>query len=315
MNSEPEYRGGPGQRAAREQLRLEAQRSDLRRGSKAEREVSRIPRVRAVAAERSVPIAPHVEAPAGREPRRVPLTWVKNAVGVFLLPVAWVWTLSFIGVFRRVTVHRAFWRTEDFWFFLLGALLWGLTFCGSLYARGEPWLLRWYVWVHEYTHAIWTWLSNGRVSELKVYRDHGHILTNKPTVLVTLAPYFYPLPCVVLLTLFLLVRPFCAIEEAPPVLWGWLLPMQIFLILMGVGWSFHCTFTVWMIRRGQSDLKMHGNLFSLVLIYIVNLAVVSLFLIITAPGVEVGTFGRELFFNAKDFSDFVWALGTRLSRL
>ena len=98
-------------------------------------------------------------------------------------------------------------------------------------------------------------------------------------------------------------------------LWGWLLPMQIFLILMGIGWSFHCTFTVWMIRRGQSDLKMHGNLFSLVLIYIVNLAVVSLFLIITAPGVEVGSFGRELFFNAKDFSDFVWALGARLSKL
>ena len=66
-----------------------------------------------------------------------------------------------------------------------------------------------------------------------------------------------------------------------------------------------------MIRRGQSDLKMHGNLFSLVLIYIVNLAVLSLFLILTAPGVEFGTFARELFFNAKDFSDEAWALGLK----
>ncbi|NBV87600.1 MAG: hypothetical protein EBS01_15335, partial [Verrucomicrobia bacterium] len=95
-----------------------------------------MPRLQAVAADRGVPAAPLMDSP--REPRRVPLTWVKNAVGVFLLPVAWVWTLSFIGVFQRVTVHREFWRTEDFWFFLLGALLWGLTFCGSLYARGEP---------------------------------------------------------------------------------------------------------------------------------------------------------------------------------
>jgi hypothetical protein len=123
-----------------------------------------------------------------------------------------------------------------------------------------------------------------------------------------LAPYFYPLPCVVLLTLFLVVRPFYVIEDAPPVLWGWMLPIQIFLLLMGVCWSFHCTFTVWMIRRGQSDLKMHGNVFSLVLIYIANLVLLSLFLILTAPGVEFGTFANELLFNAKQFSNGIWAL-------
>lgn len=291
---------------------------------------SKVPRLRAAAAVGKA-IIPEVEPlnrgqgdldtlPARKrrapepEPRWffwVPLTWVKNFVGVCLLPVAWVWTVSFVGAFRHATVHQAYWRTEDFWFFVLGALLWLVTFCGSLYAKGEPWLLRWYVWVHEYTHAIWTWLSNGRVSELKVYRDHGHILTNKPTVLVTLAPYFYPLPCVVLLTLFLVVRPFYVIEDAPAVLWGWMLPIQIFLLLMGVCWSFHCTFTVWMIRRGQSDLKMHGNLFSLVLIYIANLVLLSLFLILTAPGVEFGTFANELLFNAKDFGKGVWAFGKK----
>ena len=289
---------------------------------------SKLPRLRAAAVGRAMPqeierldrgqadrdTLPDRERdePESRWSFRVPLTWVKNAVGIFLLPVAWVWTVSFVGAFRHATVHQAYWRTEDFWFFVLGAVLWLVTFSGSLYAKGEPWLLRWYVWVHEWTHAIWTWLSNGRVSELKVYRDHGHILTNKPTVLVTLAPYFYPLPCVVLLTFFLVVRPFYALEDAPAVLWGWLLPIQIFLLLMGVCWSFHCTFTVWMIRRGQSDLKMHGNLFSLVLIYIVNIALMSLFLILTAPGVEFGTFANELFFNSKDFSDEVWALGMKL---
>jgi hypothetical protein len=46
--------------------------------------------------------------------------------------------------------------------------------------------------------------------------------------------------------------------------------------------------------------------------YIVNIALMSLFLILTAPGVEFGTFANELFFNAKDFSDVVWALWTKL---
>jgi len=338
LKPEPEFRGGPGQRIAREERRAKEQSSTLspkknqqrshssenRKDPKKPDAPSKLPRLRAAAVRRA--ITPEIElldrghgdrdtlparkkeAPEPRRSFRVPLTWVKNFIGVLLLPVAWVWTVSFVGAFRHATVDQAYWRTEDFWFFVLGALLWVVTFCGSLYAKGEPWLLRWYVWVHEYTHAIWTWLSNGRVSELKVYRDHGHILTNKPTVLVTLAPYFYPLPCVVLLTLFLVVRPFYVIEDAPPVLWGLLLPIQIFLLFLGVCWSFHCTFTVWMIRRGQSDLKMHGNLFSLVLIYIANLVLLSLFLILTAPGVEFGTFANELLFNAKQFSNGIWAL-------
>jgi hypothetical protein len=246
--------------------------------------------------------------------KRVKISFVKNIFGIFMLPIAWVLTVSFVSTFRHAAVHLQYWRTEDFWFFVLGAVLWGLAFSGSLYARGEPVLLHFYVWIHEHTHAIWTWLSNGKVSELKVYRDHGHILTNKPTVLVTLAPYFYPLPCVVLITAFLLIRPFYVLENAPALLWGFIYPMQIFLILMGGAWSFHCTFTVWMIRRGQSDLRMHGNLFSLVLIYIVNLAVLSLFLILTAPGVELETFSNELLFNAQDFSDAVWTLGCKVLR-
>ena len=94
--------------------------------------------------------------------RRVPLTTVKNIIGLFLIPVAWVWTISFAGVFSKATVHQRFWMTEDFWCFMLGVVAWLVAFTGGLYLRGEPPLLRTYVRVHEYTHAIWTWLSNGR---------------------------------------------------------------------------------------------------------------------------------------------------------
>jgi len=241
---------------------------------------------------------------------RVPLTVLKNIGGVFLLPVAWVWTVRFVGAFSRAAVHQRYWMTEDFWFFMLGVVVWLLAFTGGLYVRGEPPLLKMYVRIHEYTHAIWTWQSNGAVGEITVNDDHGHILTNKPTVLVTLAPYFYPLPCVVLIGLFLLVQLVYPLEQAPPLqlLGGSISAVAIFVLLMGMGWGFHFSYTAWMIRKGQSDLRMHGNFFSLVVIYLVNLAAVTLFLILTAAGVDLAGFGRALQSNAEDFSEVVWAL-------
>lgn len=254
----------------------------------------------------------------GREDRdpgktgfRVRITRLKNIAGFFLLPVAWVWTVSFLASLRRVTVHHQFWATEDFWFFSLGVVIWLLFFTGCLSVYGEPrgrWL---YVLGHEGTHAVWAWLSRGRVSEFKVHRDGGHILTDKPTVLVTLAPYFYPIPCIVLIVMFALVRLFYPLEDAPPLLQNahfFVTPMGVFFLLFGLAWGFHISFTVWMIRRGQSDLRMHGNFFSLVLIYMGNLAFLSLLLVLSAPGTGFRSFGLELLRNAEDFSEGVWGL-------
>jgi hypothetical protein len=236
------------------------------------------------------------------------MTTVKNVFGVFLLPLAWVWTVSFAGLFSQTTVRQRFWTTEDFWFFTLGVVLWVLAFTGGLYLRGEPPLLKWYVRIHEYTHAIWAWLSNGKVGEIEINDDHGHILTNKPTVLVTLAPYFYPLPCVVLIMGFLVCQLVYPLDEAPPMVLfgGSISAVAVFMLLMGVGWGFHFSYSVWMIRKGQSDLRMHGNFFSLVVIYIVNLLVVTLLLIVTAPGVEFVDFARRMLLNAEEFSEVAW---------
>jgi hypothetical protein len=238
-------------------------------------------------------------------------TILKNIVGVFLLPLAWISTETFVGALTRTTVHQQYWRTEDFWFFMLGIVLWLVVFTGNLYMKGKPPALWFYVLGHEWTHAIWAWLSNGEVSEIKVHRDGGHILTNKPTVLVTLAPYFYPVLCAILIFIFCIFQIFYPLDEAPPLLNGpflYLSPLGLFVFLLGAAWGFHMSFTVWMIRRGQSDLRMHGNLFSIVLIYLGNLMVLTLFLILTAPGVGVRSCAREFLLNTVDFSDAVWNL-------
>jgi hypothetical protein len=237
--------------------------------------------------------------------RGVSLVWLKNVVGVFLLPLAWVWTLTVFGALSRETLKNRFWQTEDFWFFGLGVVLWLVWFTGSLYMEGAPRPMRVYVFGHELTHAIWTWLSIGRVSEFKVSKEGGHIVTDSPNIWVTLSPYFYPVYCVALLLLFGVASFFYDFKALVPE--GQLLsPLRVVFMLLGAAWAFHLSFTVWMIRRGQSDLRMHGNFFSIVLIYIMNLVVFSVFLVLTAPGVGVWSICKDLLENSAEAADGIW---------
>jgi hypothetical protein len=234
----------------------------------------------------------------------VPLWLLKNIGGVFLLPAAWVWTQSFFGILARETVDHAFWSTEEFWFFGLGALLWLVWFAGSFYWQGEPRPLRVYVFGHELTHAVWTWMCGGEVHGFKVTREGGHVLTNKPNVWVTLSPYFYPVYSMALLVVFFLAQFFYDFR-VDPAGW-WLSPQQGVILLLGASWSFHLSFTVWMIWKGQSDLRMHGNFFSVVLIYLMNLVVLSLHLAVALPGAGFRAFGGALLRHSEDFAEAVW---------
>ncbi len=222
-------------------------------------------------------------------PATVPTRWVKFLVGLFLLPPAWVLTQSFFTAFTRATLHEHFWATEEFWFFGLGLVLWLVAF---LSLPRPLWI---YVFGHELTHAIWVLLHGGKVSELKITPQGGHILADRINTAIALAPYFFPIYSLLVIALY----------GAAGLIWEprELMPFRPLLyMLIGATWAFHITFTVWMIPRGQSDLTYGGNFYSLVIIYILNLAVLSLFLIAASEGVTLAGFGRELLFHAVDFT-------------
>jgi len=61
-----------------------------------------------------------------------------------------------------------------------------------------------------------------------------------------------------------------------------------------------------MIPKGQSDLTTHGTFFSLVVIYLMNVLLLALFLIVAAPEITFGSFGRELLHYTEDFSEIAW---------
>jgi hypothetical protein len=219
-------------------------------------------------------------------PATVPTRWVKFVVGLFLLPPAWILTQTFFTAFARATLHEAFWATEEFWFFALGLVIWLVAFLGL------PRPLWVYVFGHELTHAIWVLLQGGRVSEFKITKQGGHILSDRINTWIALAPYFFPIYSLLVIALYGLAGLFWDMAPFRPVLY----------MLIGATWGFHFTFTLWMIPRGQTDLLYGGTFFSIVVIYILNLAVLAIFLIVASPGVTLAGFGRELTINAADLA-------------
>jgi len=221
----------------------------------------------------------------------VPTRVLNTVIAVFLLPLAAVWSLTFFHLFAQETVRHRYWATEEFWFFGLGALLWCIAFFGiprrlTIFA---------YVYGHELTHAVWVWLMGGRVSAFEVRRDGGHILTNKSNVLIALSPYFYPIYSVFVMVLYAIGWMFCDMTSYT----RWL------FLALGFTWTFHMSFTLWMIPKGQTDLSAHGTFFSLVIIYLMNLALLSALVLLTAPHLTLHGFGREFLYNAVEFSSWV----------
>jgi hypothetical protein len=226
-------------------------------------------------------------------PRTVPTRWVKFVVAVFLLPICAVLSQTFFTVFTRATVTQRLWAGQEFWFFSLGAVLWLIAFFGL----PRPIVI--YVFGHELTHALWVWLMGGRISRFSVGRDGGHVVTNKTNFWIALAPYFFPIYSI----LAIAVYGGCSL----------LLNMQpygrVLYAVIGASWAFHLTFTGWMILKNQSDLRSHGTIFSLVVIYLMNLVLLSVMLILASPQITFAAFGADLFANIGNFAQ--WIAGFR----
>jgi hypothetical protein len=118
-----------------------------------------------------------------------------------------------------------------------------------------------YVFGHELTHAVWTWIFRGSVKKFKVGSEGGHIVATKSNFLIVLAPYFFPLYAVLLG----LVYGVCYLIGAwhrDYVPW--------FHLLLGAAYAFHLTLTWNVLRTRQTDITSEGYIFSAVVIFLGN---------------------------------------------
>ncbi|MEE3178352.1 MAG: hypothetical protein VX317_01615, partial [Verrucomicrobiota bacterium] len=78
---------------------------------------------------------------------------------------------------------------------------------------------------------------------------------------------------------------------------------------MGATWSFHLLWTLWIIPRDQPDLKENGTFFSLSLIYLSNVLLLSALLCLASPELT----WRHFVYNwANNFMDTVTSVSGTL---
>jgi hypothetical protein len=194
--------------------------------------------------------------------------WCKMIVGLLLLPacVGAAWALWL--------VVRASGSADTTWVpALAGALCWVVIY---LLLPKPMWI---YVVGHELTHALWTWLQGGRVKRFKASSNGGHVIVSRSNFVVALAPYFFPVYAVLVVALFL----------AGDLIWNWRHYLVWFHLLLGAAYSFHVTLTWHILKHEQSDITEQGYIFSAVIIFLGNVAVLLLGIPLLAATMDVLT--------------------------
>ncbi len=183
--------------------------------------------------------------------------FLKFLIGLLLLPLCWA-------------------ASRTFYFLLIAssseAVPWVLPAGFLISVAGFfilPQAFRTYVLGHELSHALAGLLMGAKIGKMKVGRRGGHVELSKSNFIISLAPYFFPFYTGLVIAAWVALGFFCDLSAWEP-LW---------LLLVGLTWGFHLTFTVCMLTQEQPDVLQNGRLFSYVLIYFANLLVVSVWMI------------------------------------
>ncbi|MCE9543330.1 MAG: hypothetical protein K8R38_07420 [Verrucomicrobia bacterium] len=217
----------------------------------------------------------------------VPKSLVKFIVGIFLAPLAWVLTQTFFQAFTT-SLHHGLLATQSFGCFAAGMLLFGILF--TIVPRDA--LMLPYVFGHEVTHAIWVKLFGGKVADqFHVSLEGGHVLTDRVNTWIALAPYFFPIYSLLVVSLYGMASLVADLSA-----WRWVL-----FLLLGVTLAFHLVFTCLLIVKGQPDLHYGGTFFSLMVIYLINLIIITGLLLATGKEVSLQFFAEDFIENSARF--------------
>lgn len=192
--------------------------------------------------------------------------WAKVILAVLLLPLCAGAVLALLRVLRETGNADTFWVA-----FIGGAACWLVVFL----LLPKPMLV--YVFGHELTHALWTWLCGGRVKKFKASAKGGHVVISKSNFLIVLAPYFFPLYVVLVVAGFFLGH----------VLLGWGRHQLWLHLLVGAAYAFHLTLTWHILQTRQTDITSEGYLFSAVIIFLGNIGVLLVGLPLLTARVKV----------------------------
>jgi hypothetical protein len=232
---------------------------------------------------------------------------------VLLLPLCIVSVVAFSELLFNTARHGQLVSQGEFYPFLLGVVLWGITF--TLAHRG---LMIAYIYGHEFTHIIAAWMSGAVVYDWHVGPEGGWVDTSKSNTFISLSPYFVPLYTVLVLTLYGLVSLFINLETVQTFHIGQaVIPfssLKCLCFLIGFTWCFHVTYTVRTMRVEQSDLTRNGTFFSGLLIICCNLYIVAGLLIAASPSLSCADAWQAFYGSGATLFGYTWEVVSTVAR-
>jgi len=206
-------------------------------------------------------------------------------ISILLIPVCVIITMSFYnGIFKIKDV------SESGLYFILGALLYSMT---HLLLFKLDFL---YVFGHESMHAIATFLSGGKASNMKVSSKEGSVKTTAPNFFVMLAPYLVPVYTVIVALLYFIFSFYIDVTKYS----------GLFIFLIGFTLMFHLAYTAESMRGKQSDLVKAGYFSSISFIYISNLIIAFLIISLLFKNASFVDFISETYEKTKGFYFYFW---------
>lgn len=194
------------------------------------------------------------------------MRFLRLLLGLALLPFCAAATATVVSLVRSIQPPSYTAVPLSAWGLLIGFIAWIILF----FALPRP--VRAYVLAHELTHALWGWAMGAEVRGMRVSGKGGSVTVSKSNFLIALAPYFFPLYTVIAILVYLALSAFFDLHTYEP----------FWLGLVGLTYAFHLTFTVTMLLQHQPDVRENGRVFSLALIYLLNVLGIGLWIVSVA---------------------------------
>ncbi len=198
---------------------------------------------------------------------------IKVLIGIFLLPAAAAASIAFTGQLNHIQK-----LSGNPAYFLKGAGLY-LIMHLALYKPNY-----FYVLGHEVAHSLATFICGGQVKSFRFSGRGGGVLTTKSNFFIALFPYFFPAYTIFFWLVYFLLSVFRDVSGLAP----------HFLFLTGFSLALHLVMTIDSLKVKQNDIFRTGYLFSISLIYTLNILLASLILSLVFKDFSLAEFFRAL---------------------
>ncbi len=148
-----------------------------------------------------------------------------------------------------------------------------------------------YVLGHEAVHAGMAWIFGGKIKSFKVSEGGGSVATDKSNFFIELGPYFIPIYAIIITLIYFVIASSYTINGAT------------FVFLISFALAFHIISTIEIMKIKQPDIMKSGYFFSIILVYALNIVVISFIFSLVFPEFSI----KKFFLDSWHSSKYIYA--------